>query len=116
MAQVMKVLMGPHRRQRNPSRNQADPSPQRKVPSQQRLSARLRRSRSPPPGPVRLATGPVPQCPQPSGKQNLSAFIWSVADRLRGDYKQSDYGKVIVPFTVLPAQLRAGAQQHLDSE
>jgi hypothetical protein len=34
-----------------------------------------------------------------------------VADRLRGDY-----GKVIVPFTVLPAQLRAGAQQHLDSE
>ena len=116
MAQVMKVLMGPHRRQRNPSRNQADPSPQRKVPSQQRLSARLRRSRSPPRGPVRLATGPVPQCPQPSGKQNLSAFIWSVADRLRGDYKQSDYGKVIVPFTVLPAQLRAGAQQHLDSE
>jgi type I restriction-modification system DNA methylase subunit len=39
-----------------------------------------------------------------------------VADRLRGDYKQSDYGKVIVPFTVLPAQLRAGTQQHLDSE
>jgi hypothetical protein len=25
---------------------------------------------------------------------NLSAFIWSVADLLRGDYKQSDYGKV----------------------
>ena len=23
---------------------------------------------------------------------NLSAFIWSVADLLRGDYKQSDYG------------------------
>ena len=39
--------------------------------------------------------------PQPSGKQNLSAFIWSVADLLRGDYKQSDYGKVILPFTVL---------------
>jgi type I restriction enzyme M protein len=38
---------------------------------------------------------------QPSGKQNLSAFIWSVADLLRGDYKQSDYGKVILPFTVL---------------
>jgi type I restriction enzyme M protein len=33
--------------------------------------------------------------------QNLSAFIWSVADLLRGDYKQSDYGKVILPFTVL---------------
>ncbi|MGR9106930.1 MAG: type I restriction-modification system subunit M N-terminal domain-containing protein, partial [Gammaproteobacteria bacterium] len=28
-------------------------------------------------------------------------FIWSVADLLRGDYKQSDYGKVILPFTVL---------------
>ncbi|MEP7245959.1 MAG: class I SAM-dependent DNA methyltransferase, partial [Gammaproteobacteria bacterium] len=32
---------------------------------------------------------------------NLSSFIWSVADLLRGDYKQSDYGKVILPFTVL---------------
>jgi type I restriction enzyme M protein len=31
----------------------------------------------------------------------LSAFIWSVADLLRGDYKQSEYGKVILPFTVL---------------
>ena len=29
-----------------------------------------------------------------------SSFIWSVADLLRGDYKQSDYGKVILPFTV----------------
>ena len=27
--------------------------------------------------------------------------IWAVADLLRGDYKQSDYGKVILPFTVL---------------
>jgi len=34
-------------------------------------------------------------------QQILSAFIWSVADLLRGDYKQSDYGKVILPFTVL---------------
>jgi type I restriction enzyme M protein len=32
---------------------------------------------------------------------NLSAFLWSVADLLRGDFKQSDYGKVILPFTVL---------------
>jgi len=32
---------------------------------------------------------------------NLSSFIWSVADLLRGDYKQSEYGKVILPFTVL---------------
>lgn len=33
--------------------------------------------------------------------QNLSSFIWSVADLLRGDYRQSEYGKVILPFTVL---------------
>src|SRR5215217_6382162 len=32
---------------------------------------------------------------------SIAAFIWSVADLLRGDYKQSDYGKVILPFTVL---------------
>ena len=31
----------------------------------------------------------------------ITAFIWSVADLLRGDYKQADYGKVILPFTVL---------------
>jgi len=31
-------------------------------------------------------------------KANL---IWNVADLLRGDYKQSDYGKVILPMTVL---------------
>lgn len=28
-------------------------------------------------------------------------FIWSIADLLRGDYKQSDYGKVILPLVVL---------------
>jgi len=32
---------------------------------------------------------------------NLSTLIWSVADLLRGDFKQSEYGKVILPFTVL---------------
>jgi len=31
----------------------------------------------------------------------ITSFIWSVADLLRGDYKQSDYGKVVLPFTVL---------------
>ncbi|MCI5139266.1 MAG: SAM-dependent DNA methyltransferase, partial [Candidatus Electrothrix sp. AR1] len=31
-------------------------------------------------------------------KANL---IWQVADLLRGDYKQADYGKVILPMTVL---------------
>lgn len=29
------------------------------------------------------------------------SFIWSVADLLRGDYKQSEYGKVILPLVVL---------------
>ena len=29
------------------------------------------------------------------------AFIWSVADLLRGVYKQSEYGRVILPLTVL---------------
>ncbi|WP_192822106.1 class I SAM-dependent DNA methyltransferase [Rufibacter sp. LB8] len=28
-------------------------------------------------------------------------FIWSVADLLRGDYKQADYGKVILPLTII---------------
>jgi type I restriction enzyme M protein len=32
---------------------------------------------------------------------NLSAFIWSIANLLRGTYKQADYGKVVLPFTVL---------------
>ena len=30
-----------------------------------------------------------------------AGFIWSVAELLRGDYRQSDYGKVILPFTLL---------------
>ena len=33
--------------------------------------------------------------------RQLSDFIWSVADLLRGDYRQADYGKVILPMTVL---------------
>ena len=32
---------------------------------------------------------------------SLSSLIWSVADLLRGDYKPSEYGRVILPFTVL---------------
>lgn len=31
----------------------------------------------------------------------IASFIWSIAELLRGDYKQSEYGKVILPFTVL---------------
>ncbi|MDL1968193.1 MAG: type I restriction-modification system subunit M [Deltaproteobacteria bacterium] len=33
--------------------------------------------------------------------KELANFIWSIANLLRGDYKQSDYGKIILPFTVL---------------
>lgn len=31
----------------------------------------------------------------------MAAFIWSVADLLRGDFKQSQYGRIILPFTLL---------------
>lgn len=34
-------------------------------------------------------------------QSSLSALIWAVADLLRGDFKQSEYGRVILPFTVL---------------
>ncbi|WP_082817722.1 class I SAM-dependent DNA methyltransferase [Thalassospira sp. MCCC 1A02491] len=33
--------------------------------------------------------------------QNLGSFAWSIAEILRGDFKQSEYGKVILPFVVL---------------
>jgi type I restriction enzyme M protein len=33
--------------------------------------------------------------------QELSNFLWSIADLLRGDFKAYDFGKVILPFTVL---------------
>ncbi|WP_316043472.1 N-6 DNA methylase [Actinomadura sp. CNU-125] len=49
-----------------------------------------------------------PHTPKPerttldTGKHaELTNRAWSVADLLRGNYKQSDYGKVILPFTVL---------------
>ena len=32
---------------------------------------------------------------------NLSSFVWSIAEILRGDFKQSEYGKVVLPFVVL---------------
>jgi type I restriction enzyme M protein len=33
--------------------------------------------------------------------QNLGVFVWSIAELLRGDFKQSEYGKVILPFAVM---------------
>ncbi|MBJ7278013.1 SAM-dependent DNA methyltransferase [Marinobacter salarius] len=51
-----------------------------------------------------------------------AAFIWSVADLLRGDFKQSQYGRVILPFTLLrrlecvleptKTQVLSAAQEH----
>jgi len=36
-----------------------------------------------------------------ASNNNLAAYIWSLADLLRGDFKQSQYGRVILPFTLL---------------
>ncbi|MBK5930119.1 type I restriction-modification system subunit M [Halochromatium salexigens] len=38
---------------------------------------------------------------KPQHIQTKSSFIWSIAEILRGDFKQSEYGKVILPFVVL---------------
>ena len=45
----------------------------------------------------------IPAATQPQSEtiRNHAALIWSVADLLRGDYKQSEYGKVILPLTVI---------------
>lgn len=60
---------------------------------------------------------------------NLSSFIWSIAELLRGDYKQSEYGKVILPFVVMRRldclleptkgavlEAAAGLPEHIDDE
>lgn len=33
--------------------------------------------------------------------KTLANFVWQIAETLRGDFKQSEYGKVILPFVVL---------------
>ncbi|MGH6865532.1 MAG: type I restriction-modification system subunit M, partial [Methyloceanibacter sp.] len=43
----------------------------------------------------------APMAKQSAKAQNLGAFVWSIADILRGDFKQSEYGKVILPFVVM---------------
>lgn len=32
---------------------------------------------------------------------NLASYSWSLADLLRGDFRQSQYGRIILPFTLL---------------
>ena len=54
----------------------------------------------------------------------MAAFIWSVADLLRGDFKQSQYGRIILPFTLIRRlecvltptreQILAAAREHRD--
>jgi len=50
--------------------------------------------------------------------KDKSDKIWEVANLLRGDYKRSDYGKVVLPMTVLrrlDCVLAATKQQVLDN-
>jgi type I restriction enzyme M protein len=41
------------------------------------------------------------QSSTPQTPNNLAAYCWSIADLLRGDFKQSQYGRIILPFTLL---------------
>src|ERR1041384_7113093 len=36
-----------------------------------------------------------------SKAKSLGNFVWSIAEILRGDFKQSEYGKVVLPFVVM---------------
>ena len=55
----------------------------------------------PPPRPVAHTQPPKREPSSSNSQASLSALIWSVADLLRGDYKPHEYGRVILPFTVL---------------
>lgn len=48
-----------------------------------------------------------------SQHQQLAGFLWSVADLLRGTYKQSEYSRVVLPFTVL-RRLECVLEPHKD--
>lgn len=56
-----------------------------------------------------MASSPVPKeqdngqvkRAQDSPTGSLGSFVWSIAEILRGDFKQSEYGKVILPFVVM---------------
>ncbi len=57
-------------------------------------------SRAAPAAKTARPTKPTPRV-EGAEQRSLSGLIWSVAELLRGDYKPADYGKVILPFTVL---------------
>lgn len=66
---------------------------------------------------IRRATVPLVPGTLSETIRNHAAFVWSVADLLRGDYKQSEYGQVILPLTVirrLDCVLEATKQAVLD--
>jgi type I restriction enzyme M protein len=52
---------------------------------------------------MNIATGPPLEIsmPESTASNNLAAYIWTIADLLRGDFKQSQYGRIILPFTIL---------------
>jgi type I restriction enzyme M protein len=58
--------------------------------SNDRASSRQAAASAPPPSPRSFTSF-----------SEITSFLWGVADLLRGDYKQADYGKVILPLTVL---------------
>ena len=37
--------------------------------------------------------------------KSMESFVWLIAELLRGDFKQSEYGKFILPFVVLHRQM-----------
>lgn len=43
---------------------------------------------------------PVPDAPKASDTV-LASFIWKNAEDLWGDFKHTDFGKIILPFTLL---------------
>jgi len=54
----------------------------------------------------------------PTNHSQTAAFLWSIADLLRGDFKQSQYGRIILPFTLLrrlECVLEATKQKVLDA-
>ena len=51
--------------------------------------------------------------------KNLASYIWAIADLLRGDFKQSQYGRIILPFTLirrLECVLESSKQAVLDAD
>jgi hypothetical protein len=50
---------------------------------------------------VRFFHPPFFNIPMTQATNNLAAYIWSLADLLRGDFRQSQYGRIILPFTLL---------------